>query len=63
MVNLSKEERLKYCGDATFYKLLRFVMTADACSYIFVMDEQGNMPVFKKQIKGMCCLFTKETTI
>lgn len=60
MVNLTKEERLRHCGDPLFYKLLRFVMTADSCSYIFVMDERGNLPVFKRQIKTLCCEYSKE---
>ena len=42
MIQLTKEERLIYCDDL-FFKLMRILMIADSCSYMFVMDFDNRM--------------------
>ena len=38
MVNLNKEERLKFCKDQEFYKLMSIMMFCDDYSYFFIKD-------------------------
>ena len=49
MVDLTKEERLKYC-DLHFYKLVKILMLNDALAYVFIYDPHNNKEKFTQDI-------------